>query len=95
MVNMAPPTKTLGVTLLHKCNFNLIIPCSLLQGIIKLMDEMPDSEEFFKNMPPPPKEDKLGYPIGPLIGEDYVHKGKKAARLGNLKDLIAKAAASV
>ena len=54
-----------------------------------LMDEMPDSEEFFKNMPPPPKNDKLSYPIGTLIGENYLHKGKKVARLGNLKNLIA------
>ena len=56
------------------------------------MDEMPDSEEFFKNMPPPPKENKLNYPIGTLIGEDYLHKGKKVARLGNLQDLVAIAA---
>jgi len=55
----------------------------------ELMDEMPDSEEFFKNMPPPPKENKGGYPIGSLIGEYYVHKGRKVAGLGNLKDLIA------
>ena len=54
-----------------------------------LTDEMPDSEAFFKNMPPPPKENKGGYPIGSLIGEYYVHKGKKVAGLGNLKDLIA------
>jgi MoaA/NifB/PqqE/SkfB family radical SAM enzyme len=60
-----------------------------------LMDEMPDSEEFFKNMPPPPKNDKLSYPIGTLLGENYLHKGKKVARLGNIEDLIAKAAASV
>ena len=61
----------------------------------ELTDEMPDSEEFFKNMPPPPKNDKLNYPIGTLLGENYLHKGKKAARLGNLKDLIALAAAGV
>jgi MoaA/NifB/PqqE/SkfB family radical SAM enzyme len=60
-----------------------------------LMDEMPDSEEFFRNMPPPPKNDKLSYPIGTLLGENYLHKGKKVATLGNLKDLIAIAAAGV
>ena len=58
----------------------------------KLMDEMPDSEEFFKNMPPRPKEDKLSHPIGTLIGEDYLYKGKKVTRLGNLKELIAQTA---
>jgi organic radical activating enzyme len=58
-----------------------------------LMDEMPDSEEFFKNMPPPPKNVAGGYPIGSLIGEDYIRHGKKVAKLGNLKDLIAIAAA--
>ena len=55
----------------------------------ELMDEMPDSEEFFKNMPPPPRENRGGYPIGSLIGEYYVHKGRKVAKLGNLKELIA------
>lgn len=59
-----------------------------------LMSEMPDSEEFFKNMPPPPK-DSGGYPIGSLIGENYVRHGKKVAKLGNLKELIAMAAAGV
>ena len=59
-----------------------------------LMDEMPDSKEFFKNMPPPPK-DAGGYPIGSLIGEDYMRHGKKAARLGSLKELLAMAAAGV
>jgi organic radical activating enzyme len=58
-----------------------------------LMDEMPDSEEFFKNMPPP--KETAGYPIGSLIGEDYIRHGKKVARLGNLKELIAMAAAGV
>lgn len=57
-----------------------------------LMDEMPDSEAFFKNMPPPPKKDKLNHPIGTLIGEDYLYKGKKVTRLGKLKDLIAQTA---
>jgi organic radical activating enzyme len=52
-----------------------------------LMDEMPDSEEFFRKMPPPPK-DGGGYPIGSLIGEYYVRHGKKAAKLGNLRDLL-------
>jgi organic radical activating enzyme len=56
-----------------------------------LMDEMPNSEEFFKNMPPPPKTS--GYPIGSLIGEYYVRHGKKVAKLGNLKELLAMAAA--
>ena len=58
-----------------------------------LMDEMPDSAEFFKNMPPP--KDSGGYPIGSLIGEDYTRHGKKVAKLGNLKDLLAMAAAGV
>lgn len=61
----------------------------------ELMDEMPDSEEFFKNMPPPPKNDMLSYPIGTLLGEDYLHKGKKAVKLGNLKDLISLVEADV
>jgi organic radical activating enzyme len=56
-----------------------------------LMDEMPDSEEFFKNMPPPPKDNNLSYPIGTIIGEYYLHKGKKTTRLGNLKELVAMA----
>ena len=56
-----------------------------------LMDEMPDSKEFFKKMPPPSKENKGSYPIGSLIGEYYVRHGKKVAELGNLKDLIAMA----
>lgn len=60
-----------------------------------LMDEMPDSEEFFKKMPRPPRQDKGGYPIGTLIGENYVHLGKRVARLGNLKELIAMAQAGV
>ena len=59
----------------------------------ELMDEMPDSEEFFKNMPPPPKNDKLSYPIGTLLGEYYLHKGKKVTKLGNLRELIAISAA--
>jgi organic radical activating enzyme len=58
-----------------------------------LMYEMPDSAEFFKNLPPPPKEETGGYPIGSLIGEDYTRHGKKVARLGNLKKLIAMATA--
>ena len=60
-----------------------------------LMDEMPDSKEFFRNMPPPPKEDKGGYPIGTLIGEYYVHLGKKVASLGNIKELVAMAEAGM
>ncbi len=56
-----------------------------------LMDEMPDSKEFFKNTPPPSKENKGSYPIGSLIGEYYVRHGKKVAELGNLKELIAMA----
>lgn len=59
-----------------------------------LMDEMPDSEEFFKSMPPPPKNGG-GYPIGSLIGEYYVRHGKKVAKLGHLKELLAIAAAGV
>ena len=57
-----------------------------------LMDELPDSKEFFKNMPPPPKNSG-GYPIGSLIGENYTRFGKKVAKLGNLKELLALAAA--
>ncbi|MFC1495233.1 radical SAM protein [Thermodesulfobacteriota bacterium] len=53
-----------------------------------LMDEMPDSEEFFKNMPKPPEKDR-GYPIGSLLGENYTRHGKKAVKLGNLKELVA------
>jgi len=59
-----------------------------------LMDEIPDSEEFFKNMPPPPKNTG-GYPIGTLIGEDYTRHGEKVAKLGNLKELLVRAAVSV
>lgn len=57
-----------------------------------LMDEMPDSKEFFKNMPKPPKK-YSGFPIGSLIGENYTRHGKKAVKLGNLKELIALAEA--
>ena len=39
-------------------------------------------------MPPPPRENKGGYPIGTLVGENYLHHGKKVARLGNIKELI-------
>ena len=53
-----------------------------------LMDEMPDSEEFFKNSPPPPKKGPEGMPMATLIGEYYVKKGKKLAKLGHLRDLI-------
>ena len=60
-----------------------------------LMDEMPDSKEVFKNMPPPPKKDKGGYPIGTLVGENYMHHGKKVAQLGNIKELIAIAEAEM
>ncbi len=56
-----------------------------------LMDEMPDSEEFFKNRPA--RKDGGGPPIGSLIGEDYTRFGKKVAKLGNLKELLARAAA--
>jgi MoaA/NifB/PqqE/SkfB family radical SAM enzyme len=59
-----------------------------------LMDEMPDSEEFFKKMPPPPK-DSGGYPVGSLIGENYVRHGKKVAKLGNLNELLTIAASEV
>ncbi len=58
-----------------------------------LMDEMPDSKEFFKNLPPP--KESNGYPIGSLIGEDYTRHGKKVAKLGNLKELLAMAAAGI
>jgi len=53
-----------------------------------LMDEMPDSEEFFKNLPPPPEKGPEGMPLATLIGENYVKQGKKIGTLGNLKDLI-------
>ena len=50
------------------------------------MDEMPDSEEFFKNQPP--EKGPEGMPIATLIGENYIKQGKKIGTLGNLKDLI-------
>ena len=46
-------------------------------------------------MPPPPKEDKGGYPIGTLIGENYIHVGKRVARSGNINELIAIAEAGM
>ena len=53
-----------------------------------LMDEIPDSEEFFKNQPSPPEKAPEGMPMATLIGEYYYKTGKKLARLGNLKALI-------
>ena len=50
----------------------------------ELMDEMPDSKEFFKNMPPPPKED-AGFPVGTLIGDYYMKGEKKSRETGTLK----------
>ena len=57
-----------------------------------LMDEMPDSKEFFRNISSSPQKNKFSYPIGTLIGEYYHHKGKRVARLGNIGALIKKAA---
>ena len=53
-----------------------------------LMDEMPDSEEFFKNQPPVKGYIKM--PLATLIGENYIRRGTKLEKLGNLRDLIKK-----
>ena len=51
-----------------------------------LIDEMPDTEEFYKNLPPEKRPGKM--PIATLIGESYFKRGKKLDSLGNLKRLI-------
>ncbi len=53
-----------------------------------LMDEMPDTEEFFKNLTPPPEKGADGMPIATLIGEYYYKQGKKLTRLGYLNEII-------
>ena len=52
-----------------------------------LMDEMPDTAEFFKNTPPP-EEGPKGMPIATLIGDYYSRGNEKVAKLGHLKDLF-------
>ena len=53
------------------------------------MDEMPDTEEFFKNQQTQPqKEGPVEMPMATLIGEYYCKAGKKLARLGHLKELM-------
>jgi hypothetical protein len=57
----------------------------------ELMDEMPDSADFFDDGPPPMKKGEKsgpGMPVGTLIGEYYVRDEKKVAKLGHLKDLL-------
>jgi organic radical activating enzyme len=46
-----------------------------------LMDEMPDPVA-----PPPPKDEKGGFPVGTLIGEWYTKGPEKVVKLGHLKD---------
>jgi len=53
-----------------------------------LIDEIPDTEEFYKNLPPEKGPGEM--PIATLIGESYIKRGKKLGKLGNLKDLINK-----
>jgi hypothetical protein len=63
-----------------------------------LMDEMPDSTDYFDNGPPPMKKGEkvaAGMPVGTLIGEYYVRGERKVAKLGHLKDLLAEAAANL
>ena len=54
----------------------------------ELMDEMPDSEEFFKKAPPPPKKGDGAFRAGTLIGEYYRIENEKVAKLGHLKELF-------
>ena len=57
----------------------------------ELMDEMPDSTDFFDKGPPPMKKGEkvgAGMPVGTLIGEYYVRGEKRVAKLGHLKDLL-------
>ena len=49
----------------------------------ELMDEIPDSTEFFKNGPP--LRD-----VGTLVGEHYRRHDKDVGRLGQLKELLAR-----
>ena len=51
-----------------------------------LMDEMPDTEEFFKNIPP--EEGPWEMLLATLIGENYIKRGKKLGTLGRLKEII-------
>ena len=63
----------------------------------ELMDEMPDSADYFDNGPPPMKKGEkvaAGMPVGTLIGEYYVRGEKRVAKLGHLKDLLTEAAAN-
>ena len=52
----------------------------------ELMDEMPDSDEFFKNAPRPPGKDDGIFRVGTLIGEYYSIDNEKIAKLGHLKE---------
>ena len=54
----------------------------------ELMDEMPDSEEFFKTAPPPPKKGDGAFRAGTLIGEYYSIDNANVAILGHLKELF-------
>ncbi len=51
-----------------------------------LMDEMPDTEEFFKSLPPEKGPGEM--PIATLIGENFIKIGKNLGTLGHLKDLV-------
>ena len=57
------------------------------------MDEMPDSEEFFKNHPRPPKREDGGFRVGTLMGEYYRIGDENVARLGHLKEFWSSQAA--
>ena len=52
----------------------------------ELMDEMPDSEEYFKKMPRPPKKGDGNFRAGTLMGEYYRIGDENVARLGHLKE---------
>ena len=52
-----------------------------------LMDEVPDSSDVFKDGPPPDD-------VGTLVGEYYRRGEKNVAKLGHLKELLAKDAMS-
>ena len=54
----------------------------------ELMDEMPDSEEFFKKVPPPPKKGDGAFKVGTLIGEYYSIDNENVAKLGHLKEFF-------
>ena len=53
-----------------------------------LMDEMPDSAEFFKKLPPPPEDGPKGGPVATLIDEYYTRGKERVARLGHLKEMF-------